>query len=80
MVDDKETHDIPYYSAKMEAREDHGTAHVAILAENGDVVSATGSINEKYVQNVKSFIKQQFNNLSPNFPPPDAIKMLSRDI
>jgi len=48
MVDDKETHDIPYYSEKMEAREDHGTTQVAILAENGDVVSATGSINEKY--------------------------------
>ena len=52
MVDDKETHDIPYYSEKMEAREDHGTTQVAILAENGDVVSATGSINEKYVKNI----------------------------
>ena len=58
MVDDKETHDIPYYSDKMEAREDHGTAHVAILAENGDVVSATGSINEKYVAKCSTFYER----------------------
>ena len=59
MVDDKETHDIPFYSEKMEAREDHGTAHVAILAENGDAVSATASINVKYVAKCSTYLLEQ---------------------
>ena len=49
MIDDKMTHDITYYSKIMTTRDDHGTAHVAIIAENGDAVSTTGSLNEKYV-------------------------------
>ena len=47
MIDDKETHDIPYYSKIMSARDDHGTSHIAILAENGDAVSATASLNDR---------------------------------
>ena len=47
MIDDDMTHEIQYYSKILSARNDHGTAHVAILAENGDAVSATGSLNEK---------------------------------
>lgn len=37
--------DASYYGGNYNSQDDHGTAHIAILAPNGDAVSATGTIN-----------------------------------
>lgn len=37
--------DPAQYGAVYYAPEDHGTAHISVLAENGDAVSATSTIN-----------------------------------
>lgn len=45
-IDDTQTfNDYNYYGADYGNTEDHGTAHISVLAENGDAVSATGTIN-----------------------------------
>lgn len=46
-IDDTKTfNNIDYYGGHfMAAPEDHGTAHISILAPNGDAVSVTGTIN-----------------------------------
>ncbi|CAG9802290.1 unnamed protein product [Chironomus riparius] len=36
---------IEYYGGHFVSEEDHGTAHISILAPNGDAISATGTIN-----------------------------------
>ena len=43
------SNDPAYYGANEEALEDHGTANLAVLAENGDAVVATSTINLQYV-------------------------------
>ncbi|KFB46134.1 hypothetical protein ZHAS_00014190 [Anopheles sinensis] len=46
LIDDEQTHnDFAYYGAKFADVEDKGTAHVCVLAPNGDAVSATSTIN-----------------------------------
>lgn len=37
--------DYEYYGANFSARNDHGTAHINIIAPNGDAIAATGTIN-----------------------------------
>lgn len=44
-IDDNMTHEPEYYGEHFGTPEDHGTAHIAVLAPNGDAVSATGTIN-----------------------------------
>ncbi|XP_063704407.1 scoloptoxin SSD14-like [Culicoides brevitarsis] len=45
-IDDTQTFDsYKHYGAEFSAIEDYGTAHISVLAENGDAVSATGTIN-----------------------------------
>ncbi|KAG5682876.1 hypothetical protein PVAND_012195 [Polypedilum vanderplanki] len=45
-IDDTRTHnDINYYEGHFISQEDHGTAHISILAPNGDAISVTGTIN-----------------------------------
>lgn len=45
-IDDTKTHnDIDYYGGHFSAQEDHGTAHISILALNGDAISVTGTVN-----------------------------------
>jgi gamma-glutamyltranspeptidase / glutathione hydrolase / leukotriene-C4 hydrolase len=45
-INDEKTHnDVSYYGSHFFAPEDHGTAHISILAPNGDAISATGTIN-----------------------------------
>uniref|UniRef100_A0A182SZG7 Gamma-glutamyltransferase n=1 Tax=Anopheles maculatus TaxID=74869 RepID=A0A182SZG7_9DIPT len=46
MIDDDRTHnDFVYYGAEFADVEDKGTAHICVLAPNGDAVSATSTIN-----------------------------------
>lgn len=42
---DKTYNDFKHYGAEYSIVEDHGTAHVSILAENGDAISITSTIN-----------------------------------
>lgn len=45
-LDDSSTSSHPdYYGAHYFPNEDHGTAHVSVIAENGDAVSATTTVN-----------------------------------
>ena len=41
----KTSNDYKDYGATYSLQEDHGTAHINVLAPNGDAVSATSSIN-----------------------------------
>lgn len=46
MIDDLSTvNDPTYYGADYDVDEDHGTAHLAVVAPNGDAVSVTSTIN-----------------------------------
>lgn len=45
-IDDTKTYNnIDYYGGHFIAPEDHGTAHISVLAPNGDAVAVTGTIN-----------------------------------
>ena len=46
-IDDTETKIREFYNALLDEREDHGTTHVSLLAENGDAVAVSSSINDK---------------------------------
>jgi gamma-glutamyltranspeptidase/glutathione hydrolase/leukotriene-C4 hydrolase len=37
--------DFEYYGGKVSSPDDHGTAHISILAPNGDAVAVTSTIN-----------------------------------
>lgn len=43
---DNTTFDLDYYGAVLYQPDDYGTAHVAVVAPNGDAVSVTSSINQ----------------------------------
>ncbi|XP_030763762.1 glutathione hydrolase 1 proenzyme-like isoform X2 [Sitophilus oryzae] len=45
IFDDRTSQDPTYYGAKASLVEDHGTAHISILAPNGDAISVTSTIN-----------------------------------
>lgn len=48
-ISDATTHnDTVFYGAKFSSKFDQGTSHINIIAPNGDVVSATGTINTLY--------------------------------
>lgn len=48
-IDDYQTHADPkYYGANFAAKDDHGTAHINVIAPNGDAIAATGSIQKLY--------------------------------
>lgn len=44
-ISDDTTFPASYYKPEMEASFDHGTAHVSVLAPNGDAVSVTSTVN-----------------------------------
>lgn len=44
-IDDGRVQEFSKYSAEFVSPEDHGTSHLSIIAENGDSISATSSIN-----------------------------------
>lgn len=39
------SNDFKFYGANYSAVEDHGTVHISVLAENGDAVAVTSTIN-----------------------------------
>lgn len=43
--DQRTSNDTKHYGASFAVEEDHGTAHVSIIAPNGDAVAITGTIN-----------------------------------
>lgn len=46
LINDQVTsNDTKHYGASYAVEEDHGTAHVSIIAPNGDAVAITGTIN-----------------------------------
>lgn len=48
MINDNRTsQDFAYYGAKFTNEDDRGTAHVSIVAPNGDAISVTSTINSK---------------------------------
>ena len=48
-IQDYRTHDNVSYYAKFFSRADYGTTHISVLAENGDAVAVTSSINLRLV-------------------------------
>jgi gamma-glutamyltranspeptidase / glutathione hydrolase / leukotriene-C4 hydrolase len=46
-IDDSKTFsNFEHYGANFTNVEDHGTAHISVIATNGDVVSVTSTIND----------------------------------
>lgn len=46
--DSRTSQNIEDYGTHFSLKENHGTAHISILASNGDAISVTSSINDKY--------------------------------
>ena len=46
LIDDTTTHEISYYRPLTQPNYEMGTSHINVLAENGDAVSLTTSIND----------------------------------
>lgn len=67
---------VTHYGAKFVAAEDHGTAHMSILAPNGDAISVTSSINFKLGA---FFASQQtgiiMNNQMDDFSTPGVVNV-----
>lgn len=47
-ISDFETHEPSFYEPASHVKEDKGTAHVNVLAPNGDAVSATSTVNRYF--------------------------------
>ena len=55
LIKDDRTHDSVSYYAQFFSDADYGTTHLAILAENGDAVSVTSTINYRLVKQIRVF-------------------------
>ncbi|XP_070074576.1 scoloptoxin SSD14 isoform X1 [Drosophila takahashii] len=54
ILDDRTFEDMGYYGANFANEEDHGTAHISVLAPNGDAISVTSTINSHLGAKVRS--------------------------
>ncbi|XP_067634557.1 scoloptoxin SSD14-like isoform X2 [Eurosta solidaginis] len=54
VYDDQTFYDYAFYGANFSSVEDHGTAHVSVLAADGDAVSITSTINTYFGSKVRS--------------------------
>ncbi|XP_001648753.2 gamma-glutamyltranspeptidase 1 [Aedes aegypti] len=66
--------DYQYYGAEFSEEEDHGTAHISVLAPNGDAVAMTGTINTYFGCKRRSpSTGIIFNNIMDDFSTPGVI-------
>ena len=54
-IQDDRTHNKTSYYGRYFSDADYGTTHLAILAENGDAVSVTSTINYRLVKQIRVF-------------------------
>ncbi|XP_068154750.1 scoloptoxin SSD14 [Drosophila tropicalis] len=54
ILDDRTNTSTAYYGANFTNVEDHGTAHISVLAPNGDAISVTSTINSHLGAKVRS--------------------------
>ncbi|KAH8420285.1 hypothetical protein KR009_008774 [Drosophila setifemur] len=54
ILDDRTVTNMSYYGANFSNVEDHGTAHISVLAPNGDAISVTSTINSHLGGKVRS--------------------------
>ncbi|KAH8295985.1 hypothetical protein KR018_008981, partial [Drosophila ironensis] len=54
ILDDRTFESMAYYGANFSNIEDHGTAHISVLAPNGDAISVTSTINSHLGAKVRS--------------------------
>lgn len=47
-ITDDTTHPMAYYGPEFFLPENHGTAHLSVVAEDGSAVAATSTINHLY--------------------------------
>nr|XP_042908628.1 scoloptoxin SSD14 [Parasteatoda tepidariorum] len=47
-IDDYQTHEPDYYGVNITVQDDHGTAHLSLIAPNGDAVSVTSTVNQYF--------------------------------
>lgn len=52
--DDQTSNDYKHYGATYSLEDDHGTAHINILAPNGDAIAATSTINNIFGSKIRS--------------------------
>lgn len=79
-IDDKTTYkELNYYGAKYMNQEDHGTAHMSILAPNGDAISVTGTINYILGSMVRSKTGIILNDEMDDFSSPGLINTYGID-
>lgn len=45
ILENQTSQNFTYYGAEYANVEDHGTAHISVLAPNGDAVSVTSTVN-----------------------------------
>ncbi|XP_017776646.1 PREDICTED: gamma-glutamyltranspeptidase 1-like isoform X2 [Nicrophorus vespilloides] len=72
MFDNQTFQDPEYYGANFSMVEDHGTAHISVLAPNGDAVSVTGTINlifgaKRRSQSTGIILNDEMDDFSSNY-------------
>ncbi|XP_065081880.1 glutathione hydrolase 1 proenzyme-like [Ochlerotatus camptorhynchus] len=71
---DQTSTDYEYYGAEFAEKEDHGTAHISVLAPNGDAVAMTGTVNTFFGCKRRSpSTGIIFNNIMDDFSTPGVI-------